>query len=90
MHEVEAPTAIETIALKYYQPAQILVQGTPTGKEYVFVPRANISMAFIDPDDVANLLGRRAGCNCGGSKRTPAFDYANESDIRRWNNGGGR
>lgn len=89
MHD-EAVTLIETIALKYYQPAQVLVQGTPTGKEYVFVPRANIAMAYVDPGDVDNLLGRKAGCNCGGSKKGQAFSYANEDDQRRWNNGGGR
>lgn len=90
MHD-EVTTLIETIALKYYQPAQVLVQGTPTGKEYVFVPKANISLCpDVDPADVGNLLGRKAGCNCGGSRRQPAFYEANESDIRRWNNGGGR
>lgn len=90
MHEVEAPTAVETIALKYYQPTQVLVKATPSGKEYVFVPKANIALAFIDPDDVDHLLGRKAGCNCGGSKKGQAFYPANEDDVRRWNNGGGR
>jgi hypothetical protein len=89
MHD-EATTLIETIALKYYQPMQVLVKATLSGKEYVFVPKANISLAYVDPDDIDNLLGRKAGCNCGGSKRQQAFSYANESDIRRWKNGGGR
>lgn len=88
MHE--ATTLIETVALKYYQPTQVLVKATPTGKEYVFVPKANISMAYVDSEDVGNLLERKAGCNCGGSKRQQAFYEANESDIRRWENGGGR
>jgi len=88
MHE--ATTITPAVALKYYQPMQVLVKATPSGKEYVFVPRANIAMAYIDPDDVNHLLGRKAGCNCGGSRRQPAFSYANEDDQRRWENGGGR
>lgn len=77
------------VALKYYQPAQVLAQQTPTGAGYVFQPKANISLAWVAPDDVGNLLQRKAGCNCGGKKRQ-AFSYANESDVRRWENGGGR
>lgn len=88
-HEATA-TLTQTIALKYYQPTQVIARGTPTGKEYVFVPKANIALAYVDPDDVPNLLGRKAGCNCGGSKKGQAFYEANESDIRRWENGGGR
>lgn len=76
-------------ALKYYQPAQVLAQKTPSGSDYVFVPRAGISLAWVNEADVGNLLGRKAGCNCGGKKRQ-AFFYANEADVRRWTNGGGR
>lgn len=77
------------VALKYYQPAQVLAQNTPTGAGYAFAVRASISMSWVSPDDVGNLLARRAGCNCGGKKRQ-AFFYANEDDVRRWQNGGGR
>jgi hypothetical protein len=78
------------VALKYYQPAQVLAQNTPTGTGYAFAVRASISMSWVAPDDVGNLLARRAGCNCGGSKKKQAFFYATESDVRRWVNGGGR
>jgi hypothetical protein len=77
------------VALKYYQPAQVLAQGTPTGAGYAFAVRANISMSWVNPGDVGNLLARKAGCNCGGRKRQ-AFFYANEDDVRRWQNNGGR
>lgn len=77
------------VALKYYQPAQVLAQKTPTGAGYAFAVRAGISMSWVNPDDAPNLLQRKAGCNCGGKKRQ-AFFYANESDVRRWTNGGGR
>lgn len=77
-------------AIKYYQPAKVLAQNTPSGNGYLFQVRANIAMAWVDSGDVNNLLQRRAGCNCGGSKKKQAFSYANEDDIRRWTNGGGR
>lgn len=78
------------VALKYWQPGQVIAADTPTKKDYVFVVKANISLAWINPDDVGSLLSRKAGCNCGGSKKKPAFSYANESDVRRWSNNGGR
>ena len=78
------------VALKYYQPAQVLAQGTPTGSGYSFAVRASIAMSWVHPDDVSNLLQRKAGCSCGGSKKKQAFYYANVDDVRRWENGGGR
>ena len=78
------------VALKYYQPAKVLAQQTPTGAGYVFTPRANISLSWVEPGDVDNLLQRRAGCKCGGGRKKQAFSYANEDDVRRWQNGGGR
>lgn len=74
------------VALKHYQPAQVLVQNTPSGKEYVFTTRANICLAWIQEGDVQSILSRTGGC-CGGRRKL--FDYANESDVRRWTNGGG-
>lgn len=78
------------VALKYYQPAQVLSQATPSGKDYVFIPRASISMAWVEAEDVENLLARKAGCNCGGKQKKQAYTYASEDDTRRWTNGGGR
>jgi len=75
------------IALKHRQPTQVLTKKTPSGHDYVFVPKANISMAWVRPDDVDNLLARKSGC-CGNKKKS--YTYANEDDVRRWTNGGGR
>lgn len=77
------------IALKYHQPQnRVLIQKTPTGADYVFVCKANITLAWVNPDDVQHLLERRKHC-CGNNKKQ-VFFYANESDVRRWTNGGGR
>jgi hypothetical protein len=69
-------------AMKYYQPAQ----RTEFGK-YAFIVRATIAMAFVEPND-ADILIRKVGGCCGG--RTRLYHYANESDVKRWVNNGGR
>lgn len=57
------------------------------GRQYVFITRANISMAWVNPEDVATVLKIRGGC-CG--RQSLMFTYANVSDARRWTIGGGR
>lgn len=76
------------VALKYRQPAPVIARNTPSKKEYAFVVKANISMAWVDPQDVDNLISRTKTC-CGGNRKKQFF-LANESDVRRWTNGGGR
>lgn len=77
------------VAIKYYQPQnQVLVQQTLSGTDYVFICRANITLAWIEPADVEHLLARRKRC-CGNHQRQ-IFFYANADEVRRWTNGGGR
>lgn len=79
------------VALKYFQPMQKLVSDVPSGADgYVFVVKADISMSWVSPVDVDNILNRKKvrAC-CPGARNAPAFDYANESDVRRWTNNGG-
>lgn len=75
------------IAIKYYQTQQVLTRGTPSGNDYVFVVQANISMAWVRPEDVDNIMARKAGC-CNHKRQ--AYYFANEDDVRRWTNKGGR
>jgi hypothetical protein len=75
------------IAVKYRQPGNVLLQGNPSGREYVAVTQANISLAWIDPTDVDFILAKKDGC-CGGKRQS--FYLANESDVRRWTNKGGQ
>lgn len=76
------------IALKYLSPVPKFISANGGG-EYIFSVRANISLAWIEPKDVNNILGIKSGCNCGSGKKR-VFVYANEDDVRRWTNGGGR
>lgn len=75
------------VAVKYTRQQLAFVEHTPSGKQYVFVCRANIYMSWVDPRDVAHIRGLKGGC-CGN--RTQIVYYlANESDVRRWTNNGG-
>lgn len=47
------------VALKYVPGGQVLAQNTPSGNGYMFMVRANISLAWVDSGDVENLLARR-------------------------------
>lgn len=76
------------VALKYHQSVQKYIR-LGDGSEYVFGVRANISMAWVEPEHVDIILKiKRSDCSSCGNK--PVFRYANETDVRRWTNGGGR
>jgi len=74
------------VALKRYQKINKIVQ--VGGEQYLFQTRANICMAWVHQENVGAVLAMKKVC-CGGNKK-PMFTYANESDVRRWSNGGGR
>lgn len=75
------------VAMKHYQPGQVLIQSMPSGHEYVAHTRANICLTFVCPEDVPAVLAKQGGC-C--NKKRQLFDFANEADVRRWTNGGGQ
>jgi hypothetical protein len=83
---LNAPEQIE-VALRYRQTGNVLLQGNPSGKEYVAITQANICMAWVDTADVDFILAKRDGC-CGGKRQS--FRLANEADVRRWTNKGGQ
>lgn len=70
------------IALVYYQSAQVI----PRDFQYVFVPQAGISMAWVEPKHVDQIRAMKGGC-CSGKRQL--FDYANEAQARIWTNKGG-
>jgi len=75
------------VYIKFYLAVQKYIK-LPNGNEYVFIPRANISMTTIPESDVQTVLDKKRSC-CNKSSR-PMFRRANDDDIRRWTNGGGR
>ena len=75
----------DNTAIAFYQTIPHTIKAN--GHEYAFVVRANICMAWILNGDVPAVLALTKIC-CGGNKKT-VYRYANESDVRRWTNGGG-
>lgn len=85
--ETEIINEAGQVALKYNRqaPQSIKVHGN----YYLFSIRANISMAWVAPEDIEAILETKRDCGCGGNGMVKVFFYANESDVRRWTNGGG-
>ncbi len=75
------------VAIKHIQPRRALIEiiGVP---KYVTTVRANISMTWVQPDDLTTVLSKMGGC-CG-KKKQHQFQLANAADVRQWTNGGGR
>lgn len=69
------------VAIRYYQPAQVLTKQAPSGEQYFFDVKAGVSMAWIKEADVQNLLTRRGGC-C--TKKRQLYDYANQAAVDLW------
>lgn len=75
------------VALRAYQTVQKLIKAN--GHNYVFVPKHNISLAWIKPEHVSTVLSITRNCNCGGN-RNPYFRYADQHDVDIWNGTIGR
>jgi len=75
---------MSSTALKYLRGGQKLI--SVSGTEYVFVPKHNISLAWIDDEYVQRVLDMKRNC-CGNSKKIQ-FVLASETDVRRWTYGG--
>jgi len=75
------------VALRYMRGGQKLFQGKGLSQGYVFIPKANISLAWVKPEDVEKMYRIKRGC-CGSEKRV--IFPATEDAVRQWTNNGGR
>jgi len=73
--------SIGQIALKRLRQSPKLVT-IPGNKQYYFAVQYNISLAWVDPEDVNKVLAVKHSC-CGGNPQ-PQFVYASERDVRMW------
>lgn len=75
------------VAIKHIQPRPARIK---IGEElrYITAMRANISLAWVKPEDLGAVLSKMGGC-CG-KKKQHQFQLANAADVRQWTNGGGR
>lgn len=71
----------------YYQPVNKLIT-MGDGTQYFFSVQKDISLAYVEPEHVDNLLNKRGGC-CGSNKKG-IFRRATDQEIRIWNGWAGR
>lgn len=78
------------VAMKYRRlvPQRVKCGGWPNAVIYAFTIRANIPMTWVNEEHVPCMLGVTYGC-CG-TRKPGGVLFCNESDVRRWTNGGGR
>lgn len=74
------------VAMKFRKNVPLRVKCS--GYTYVFSIRANVPMAWVEPKHVP-CMGKVKWACCG-QRRKGGVIFANESDVRRWTNGGGR
>lgn len=75
------------VAMRYIRQNRMLVNcGPPKDQRgYVFEPRFNVYMSWVEERDVECCLAVKGGC-CG-SKRPGVIIFASESDIVLWTTG---
>ena len=71
---------IGQVALKRLRQSPKLI--TVGKKQYYFAVQYNISLAWIDPEDVDRVLKIKHQC-CGNNYNVQ-FVIASEQDVRRW------
>lgn len=64
------------------------VRISDTDRYYVFTPKFNVPMAWVESSDVQRLLTvREKTCNCNNGTYKNAFTYANLMDVNLWMTG---
>jgi len=86
-HAIVNPDDNNLVALKHKKKNRVIVNCSD--RNHVFHMRANICMTWVPLEDVQCCLDKTSSC-CGGRRKKGAILFANESDVRRWTNRGGR
>ena len=56
-----------------------------SSKYYVFVPKHNVVMAWVDQEDLVRLLAvREKSCNCNNGTYKNAFEYCSLVNVNLW------
>ena len=69
------------VAMSFFQELPKVVR-MPDKTQYVFRPQHNVSIAFVRPEHVDEVL-RHVHICCGGHKRN-AFKFPNMGNVRLW------
>jgi len=77
-------TDTELVALEHYNTNSKSVR-VGDGTTYTFVPQHNVSLVWVKPEHVNELLGMRAKMCCGKSR--PLCFRASQTNINIWETG---
>ena len=70
------------VAVKYFQPMSQTLK--VNGRTYIFKVMKNLSIAWIEPEDVEAVLNVTKVC-CGGN-RNKVYRLEHETHVKRWLN----
>lgn len=73
------------VALQHRNSNAATVQMESDGTVYSFVPQHNVSLAWVNPIHVAQLLQVQAKICCG--KTANKFEYASQTNVCLWETG---
>lgn len=70
-------------AIERRPPKAVKIDGKD--RYYIFVPKLNIFMAWVENEDVQRLLSiKEKSCNCNNGSYLPAFVCASLVDVNLW------
>lgn len=75
-------------AVKYYTTIPHVV--TIQNMQYAFIVKANICLSWVKNEHVSIVLALHRKGRCCGGHQGQEYRLANEDDVRRWKQNGGR
>ena len=72
------------VAIRHYNsnPSSVSINGN----SYTFIPKFGISLAWVNPNDVSQILSIKVSSCCG--KEQLRFAYASGNAVKVWETGG--
>lgn len=76
------------VALQHRTTNPVSVEVEGTGRVYSFVAQNNVSLAWVEEQDVERLLlVRTKACNCGNGSSAQKFILASQLNVCLWETG---
>lgn len=71
------------VAVQHRTTNPITVQIDGTERSYSFVPLHNVSLAWVEKQDLEKILSiQMKACECDGGRKTARFYLASETNVR--------
>lgn len=71
------------VAVQHRTTNPITVQIEGTDRNYTFVPLHNVSLAWVEEQDLEKILNiQMKACDCDGGRKTARFFLASETNVK--------